>query len=272
MQLQQPSTAYCCATPTIGVDRLTAMVLLLCRDSKVFKPTNPMVSGILSLLAELHAMKGLKINNAFSIELIFKAFNLQVADFKPADLLRGLSRQALQNPDWSIDSLPQQQEQSGAPSQAQSAGQAGSMGLGALDKGGAGAGAPGMPLRQSPAAGGAVQGSMDGKLPGTASPGEAGVAGAGAGGMGGMGVSPGTPGTPVPGSGLPAYDPNMLPSLTTQCVINPSLGPLADRLALKRNVPMAMERAIVEIITPVVERSVTIACYTTFELVQKVRE
>lgn len=33
---------------------------------------------------------------------------------------------------------------------------------------------------------------------------------------------------------------------------------------------MAMERAILEIITPVVDRSVTIACMTTRELVVKV--
>lgn len=37
-----------------------------------------------------------------------------------------------------------------------------------------------------------------------------------------------------------------------------------------RLVPVAMEHAILDIITPVVERSVTIACMTTRELVVKV--
>lgn len=37
-----------------------------------------------------------------------------------------------------------------------------------------------------------------------------------------------------------------------------------------RVVPVAMERAIREIISPVVDRSVTIACTTTRELVMKV--
>lgn len=37
-----------------------------------------------------------------------------------------------------------------------------------------------------------------------------------------------------------------------------------------RIVPLAMDRAIREIITPVVDRSVTIACMTTRELVMKV--
>ena len=53
-------------------------------------------------------------------------------------------------------------------------------------------------------------------------------------------------------------------------VLNPSLQPVAERLQLKRLVPVAVDRAIVEIITPVVERSVTIACMTTQELILKV--
>ena len=52
-------------------------------------------------------------------------------------------------------------------------------------------------------------------------------------------------------------------------VINPSLAVVADRLQLKRVVPVAVDRAISEIITPVVERSVTIACMTTQELIMK---
>jgi CCR4-NOT transcription complex subunit 1 len=51
--------------------------------------------------------------------------------------------------------------------------------------------------------------------------------------------------------------------------ISPSLGVLAEQLQLKRVVPVAVDRAICEIITPVVERSCTIACKTTRELVAK---
>ena len=53
--------------------------------------------------------------------------------------------------------------------------------------------------------------------------------------------------------------------------INPSLQYLAERLNLKRMVPVAVDRAVADIITPVVERSVTIACMTTQELIMKVR-
>ncbi|MEW5319837.1 MAG: hypothetical protein WDW38_010962 [Sanguina aurantia] len=96
-----------------------------CKDSLVFKPSNPMIAGILSMLAELHAMKGLKINNAFSIELVFKAFGLSPHDVQPSDTLKCLTRESLQNPDWGVDALPpqqpqQQQQQQQPPSRSQS--------------------------------------------------------------------------------------------------------------------------------------------------------
>lgn len=52
--------------------------------------------------------------------------------------------------------------------------------------------------------------------------------------------------------------------------INPSLQYLGEHLNLKRMVPVAVDRAVADIITPVVERSVTIACMTTQELILKV--
>jgi len=52
-------------------------------------------------------------------------------------------------------------------------------------------------------------------------------------------------------------------------VFSPGIAALADRLSLKRFLPMALDRAIREVVTPVVERSVTIACMTTRELVLK---
>ena len=48
------------------------------------------------------------------------------------------------------------------------------------------------------------------------------------------------------------------------------LGPLVERLQLPQIVPQAVDSAIAEIINPVVERSVTIACMTAQELILKV--
>ena len=57
-------------------------------------------------------------------------------------------------------------------------------------------------------------------------------------------------------------DPNIIANLHAYITINPQLAIVGERLQLKRLVPMAVDRAIVEIIAPVVDRSVTIACMT----------
>ncbi|KAF3780626.1 CCR4-NOT transcription complex subunit 1 [Nymphaea thermarum] len=60
-----------------------------------------------------------------------------------------------------------------------------------------------------------------------------------------------------------------IPNLGTHVIINPKLNPISQQLQLPRIVPLSMERAMREIISPVVERSVNIACMTTKELVSK---
>ncbi|XP_068649486.1 uncharacterized protein [Aristolochia californica] len=80
-----------------------------------------------------------------------------------------------------------------------------------------------------------------------------------------------------PVHGLPQTTPNPLPfpqlptsnlNIGTQVIINPKLNGRLQ-LPLQRIVSMAMERAVREIMTPVVDRSVTIAMRTTKELVIK---
>lgn len=62
----------------------------------------------------------------------------------------------------------------------------------------------------------------------------------------------------------------VIPNLASHIVINPSLyASSASHAALRRVVPLAVDRAIREIIQPVVERSVTIACVTTQQLISK---
>ena len=63
---------------------------------------------------------------------------------------------------------------------------------------------------------------------------------------------------------------NLHANLYANVVINASLAGLSDRLQLRKNVPLAVDRAIAEIIFPTVERSVTIARMTTIELINKV--
>ena len=75
----------------------------------------------------------------------------------------------------------------------------------------------------------------------------------------------------------------VIPNLAAYVTVNPSLTQLLQQssqaggsvlasltsASLKRSVPVAVDRAIREIIQPVVERSVTIACITTKEIVTK---
>jgi CCR4-NOT transcription complex subunit 1 len=73
----------------------------------------------------------------------------------------------------------------------------------------------------------------------------------------------------------------VIPNLASYVTINPSLGALLQQAqgtalattlssaALTRTISLALDRAIREIIQPVVERSVTIACITTKEIVTK---
>ncbi|PNH04056.1 CCR4-NOT transcription complex subunit 1 [Tetrabaena socialis] len=271
-----------------------------CRSSRVFKPTNPMVAGILSLLAELHAMKGLKMNNAFSIELIFKAFGLSPHDVKPSDTLKTLPRERITNPDWQLELLPpDMQAQAGQDGTAAAAAAAGTQNAGkpgvtsSPPPSSIASGtmqppsSPGPPaaagLRSSTGAqlagGAAAAGSMDtapkgmaaGPAPGGQEQQQLPYGMGGAPQMPGGGIAPaaavaaaaGAPGT------HPSSDGGLFANLHQNVIINPSLGAMAERLVLKRHVPAAVDRAIGEIITPVVERSVTIACYTTYELVLK---
>ena len=74
----------------------------------------------------------------------------------------------------------------------------------------------------------------------------------------------------MPAGAPGAVDQGLFANLHAYVQINPALAPIAERLQLKRLVPMAVDQAIVEIITPVVERSVTIACMTAQELIVKV--
>ncbi|KAL1530185.1 hypothetical protein AB1Y20_001101 [Prymnesium parvum] len=61
----------------------------------------------------------------------------------------------------------------------------------------------------------------------------------------------------------------VIPNLSSYILINSNLQLFSQQPHLKRLVPIAIDRAIREIISPVVERSVTISCVTTRELMLK---
>ena len=74
---------------------------------------------------------------------------------------------------------------------------------------------------------------------------------------------------PTPSTTTDQSGETVIPNLSSYIHINAGLQLFAQNPQLKRVVPVAIDRAIREIIQPVVERSVTIACVTTRELMLK---
>ena len=281
----------------IAVLPFVEKVLAGCKQSKVFKANNPMIHGILALLAEIHGMERLKLNISFVIEMTFKTFEVSLADIIPSTTLKDLERQMMHNPDFSA--LPEPSKMPGPvpgaplpsltalppltpPTSTPMAGAAASPGA-ALPP------PPGTPQPSGPPSQAATpQGTpgadaaaqQQGAAAGAASPAAAGTPGAqpspgGAAGAPGAAASPQQAAAASPGpaasaaAGGVAAEQGLYAKLHSYVQISPNLMMLSERLQLKRLVPMAVDRAICEIITPVVERSVTIACMTTYELVTK---
>lgn len=68
---------------------------------------------------------------------------------------------------------------------------------------------------------------------------------------------------------LPGVDQGLLANVHNYVTVNPEkLGPLAERC--KRFVQMAVDRSIVDLLNPQVEKAVNIACIATQELILKV--
>ena len=248
----------------IAVLPFVQKVLEGCKGSKVFRATNPMVHGILALLAEVHAMERLKLNISFVIEMTFKTFEARLEDVLPSRALRDLPRQTLHNPDFSA-----------LPDAGKLGGGAGGAGAPLVAPGGpppslvppAGGmgGPPGAGPQQPPGAPDASPGKGGLVPPGAAAAAAAAAGGAPGGGPGGAAAG----GPPGALASMAAADPALFAKLHAFVAISPSLAAVAERLQLKRVVPVAVDRAIVEVMPPVVERSVTIACMTAYELAAK---
>jgi CCR4-NOT transcription complex subunit 1 len=75
-------------------NRLIVTIPFVCKTlegavkSKVFKPPNPWLMSILSLLAELYQFADLKLNLKFEIEVLYKALDLDLEKVEPTTLLR----------------------------------------------------------------------------------------------------------------------------------------------------------------------------------------
>ena len=222
----------------IAVIPFCAKVLESCAESKVFRVPNPWLVACTALLKEIFDIPGLKLNLKFEIEVLFRTLNIVMKDVRASNLLG----------------------QRAATSDFKGGGAVG----GQVGGGGRGPGVGSNGVKVAGAAGKAKRPSS----PSSSFTEES---------EEGSDALPGIPRASTPGGSLVPSNTNqfppdasmIVPNLPTYVTISPTI-PLFSMFAhLKRTVPTAVDRAIREIISPVVERSVTIACVTTRELMVK---
>lgn len=290
----------------IAVVPFVAKVLEASRSSKIFRTTNPWIRGILSLMKEIYDVTDLKLNLKFELQLLCKSLNLDVNDVTPSDLLSAQpAPDKNNNPDFNtkkpanaspirslpsptgspgpgprrgyvhsttgrasvpIFSLAEPQSSSGAlPS---IPGSMGSTTSGRID-----VGTNLIPnnLAMSPDAVGDLTNMLanatltSGNLNAshlTRGPLHAGTAGSG------NSLPSSAPIQRLTGS-LSATEGTLFPNLAAYITISPSLVLFQNNPNLKGLLHLAIDRAIREIIQPVVERSCAIAFLTTKELTLK---
>eukprot|EP00656_Telonema_subtile_P027860 TRINITY_DN3003_c0_g7_i1.p1 TRINITY_DN3003_c0_g7~~TRINITY_DN3003_c0_g7_i1.p1 ORF type:complete len:2243 (-),score=499.30 TRINITY_DN3003_c0_g7_i1:111-6839(-) len=206
----------------IAVMPFVAKVLDSSKLSKVFKPSQPWIASLLSLLCELHAISDLKLNLKFEVEVLCRNLSVALSEVPKSNLLTDRKVDRTNNNDFTTSNIP-------------------TLTTSSTQQG---------PFNQSftpppdPTKGGQVF------KPGVRASEVAGLA-------------PTLPQVPV------SIDHTTLPNLSTCVTINTSLPLFSQQQHLQGLVPVAIDRAIREIISPVVERSVTIACITTRELIIK---
>ncbi|XP_024032955.1 CCR4-NOT transcription complex subunit 1 [Morus notabilis] len=243
----------------IAVIPFTSKVLEPCQSSLAYQPPNPWTMGILGLLAEIYSMPNLKMNLKFDIEVLFKNLGVDLKEITPTSLLKDRKREIEGNPDFSNKDV--------GASQSQMVAEVKSGIMSPLNQ-------VELPLEVAPSSnsGGhthilsqyaaplhlssatlmedeklAALGLTD-QLPSA------------------QGLLQATPSqSPFSVNQLPAA----IPNIGTHVIINQKLNGLGLHLHFQRIVPMAMDRAIKEIVSGIVQRSVSIATQTTKELVLK---
>lgn len=213
----------------IAVAPFVAKILEGAKNSTVFRPPNPWLMGLLSVFRALYNVDDLKMNIKFEVEVLCKNLGLKLEDI-PMRKDADLSKRVSPVKEKNPDfNMKSQSSTTSTPSK-QSVEQA--LALSAANS-----------MLSSPDNKNATGG--DSKL--------------------------------VDGD----QHQTVIPNLAAYVHVNPNLtqlfhqvqgGPLATHVSsdlLKRSVPIAVDRAIREIIQPVVERSVSIACITTKAIVTK---
>ncbi|XP_057511675.1 uncharacterized protein LOC130793815 isoform X2 [Actinidia eriantha] len=240
----------------IAVIPFTSKVMEPCQSSQAYQPPNPWTMGILGLLAEIYAMPNLKMNLKFDIEVLFKNLGVDLKDVTPTSLLKDRVRQVEGNPDFSNKDV--------GVSQQQMVGEVKSGTISTLNQ-------VELPLEAASAshAGGHSHILSQYTAPlhlssGTLTEDEK---------LAALGLSDQLPSAQGLLQRQSSFSVSQLPTpasnIEQQVIVNPKLHALGLYLHFQSVVPIAMDRAIKEIVSGIVQRSVSIATQTTKELVLK---
>ncbi|XVF79827.1 hypothetical protein PTKIN_Ptkin15bG0021000 [Pterospermum kingtungense] len=243
----------------IAVIPFTSKVLEPCQSSLAYQPPNPWTMGILALLAEIYSMPNLKMNLKFDIEVLFKNLSVDMKDITLTSLLKDRKRELEGNPDFSNKDV--------GASQPQMVGEVKSGIIPPLNH-------VELPLEVAtpPNSSGHTHLLSQYAAPLRLSSGalmedEK---------LAALGLSDQLPSAQGLFQATPSQSPfsvsqlsTPIPNIGTHVIINQKLSALGLHLHFQRVVPIAMDRAIKEIVAGIVQRSVSIATQTTKELVLK---
>ncbi|GAV69286.1 Not1 domain-containing protein/DUF3819 domain-containing protein [Cephalotus follicularis] len=243
----------------IAVIPFTSKVLEPCQSSLAYQPPNPWTMGILGLLAEIYSMPNLKMNLKFDIEVLFKNLGVDLKDITPTSLLKDRKREIEGNPDFSNKDVGASQPQMVAEVKSGIISPLSHIELPLEVASPPNSGGHSHLLSQYAAPLHLSSGSLmdDEKLAALALSDQLPSA------QGLFQAAPSQP--PFSVSQLPTP----IPNIGNHVIINQKLSALGLHLHFQRVVPIAMDRAIKEIVSGIVQRSVSIATQTTKELVLK---
>ncbi|KAI3444740.1 hypothetical protein Pfo_001405 [Paulownia fortunei] len=240
----------------IAVIPFTSKILEPCSNSLAYQPPNPWTMGILGLLAEIYAMPNLKMNLKFEIEVLFKNLGVDLKDVTPTSLLKDRVREVEGNPDFSNKDV--------GSSQPPIINEVKSGIISTLNQ----VEVP-LDVAAPPHPGGhsrilSQYGTPLHHSSGTLTEDEKLVS---------LGFSDQLPSAQGLLQGQTQFSVNQLPvpaaNIEQQVVVNKKLQAYGLHLHFQSVLPIAMDRAVKEIVSSIVQRSVSIATQTTKELVLK---
>ncbi|KAI8024154.1 CCR4-NOT transcription complex subunit 1 [Camellia lanceoleosa] len=237
----------------IAVIPFTSKILEPCQNSIAYQPPNPWTMGILGLLAEIYAMPNLKMNLKFDIEVLFKNLGVDLKDVTPTSLLKDRVRQVEGNPDFSNKDVGVFQPQIAGDVKSGAISTLHQIELSLEVASPSHPGGHSRILSQYAAPLHVSSGTLtdDEKLAA-------------------LGLSDQLPSA----QGLlqrqsPFSIPTSTSNIEQEVIVNPKLHTFGLYLHVQSVVPISMDRAIKEIVSGIVQRSVSIATQTTKELVLK---